>query len=288
MNPFKCVGNACRRVGSAIGRTAVHAVASIPTPENREREFIKTSIAALSPQARQFYREAFVQGAVDENGRINNENMRHIGMFETGYPFPEGPINVVAVEQELRGRGLITFPRNWARRVGPNERFPGELSIFTMLHQQARGLAREWGMREENGPFLPNAVHSERQATPYRDDPVEAARLAREYVERRAAVKAEAERRAAPGQGRNLAKVRMLGEAKQLPEELEAHIGSFITGVEGPTEHQVNVLKGRVGYQGPLRPVGRPVEVSSYETLNRTRRRRAKRSQRKSRKVLKH
>jgi len=187
-------------VGSAIGRTAVHAVASIPTPENREREFIKTSIAALSPQAMQFYREAFVQGAVDEKGRINNENMRHIGMFETGYPFPEGPINVVAVEQELRGRGLITFPRNWAQRVGPNERFPGELSIFTTLHQQARGLAREWGMREENGPFLPNAVHSERQANPYRDDPVEAARLAREYVARRAAVKAEAERRAAPGQ----------------------------------------------------------------------------------------
>lgn len=286
MNPFKCVGNACKRVGSAIGRTAVHAVASIPTEENRDREFIKTSIAALSPQARQFYREAFVQGAVDENGKINNENMRHIGMFEAGYPFPEGPINVNAVEEELRGRGLISIPRNWARRMG--NRFLQEHSIFTTLHQQARGLAREWGMREENGPFLPNAVHSERQATPYRDDPVEAARLAREYAARRAAVKAEAERRAAPGQGRNLAQVRMLGEAKQLPFPLDAHIGSFITGVEGPMEHQVNVLKGRVGYQGPLRPVGRPVEVSSYETLNRTRRRRAKRSQRKSRKMQKH
>lgn len=286
MNPFKCVGNACKRVGSAIGRTAVHAVASIPTEENRDREFIKTSIAALSPQARQFYREAFVQGAVDENGKINNENMRHIGMFEAGYPFPEGPINVNAVEEELRGRGLISIPRNWARRMG--NRFLQEHSIFTTLHKQARGLAREWGMREENGPFLPNAVHSERQATPYRDDPVEAARLAREYAARRAAVKAEAERRAAPGQGRNLAQVRMLGEAKQLPFPLDAHIGSFITGVEGPMEHQVNVLKGRVGYQGPLRPVGRPVEVSSYETLNRTRRRRAKRSQRKSRKMQKH
>jgi hypothetical protein len=84
----------------------------------------------------------------------------------------------------------------------------------------------------------------------------------------------------------------MLGEAKQLPHDLEAEIGSYLTGIEGPTEHQANVLKGRVGYQGPLRPVGRPVgrpvEVSSYETLNRTRRQRAKRSPRKSRKSRKH
>ena len=284
MSYLNCVGDACKRVGSAVARTAVHAVASIPTQENREREFIKRSIAALSPPARQFYREAFVQGAVDENGKINNESMRHIGMFEAGYPFPDGPINAVAVDQELRNAGLITIPRNWARRVRPNERFLGELSSFGILHQQARGLAREWGMREENGPFLPNAVHGERQATPYRDDPVEAARLAREYAARRAAVKAEAERRAAPGQGRNLAKVVRIGKAKQLPHNVESVIGSFITGVKGPTEHQANVLKGRVGYQGPLRPVGRPVEVSSYETLNRTRRRRARRSQRKSRK----
>lgn len=284
MSYVKCVGDACKRVGSAIGRTAVHAVASIPTQENREREFIKRSIAALSPHARQFYREAFVQGAVDENGKINNENMRHIGMFEAGYPFPEGPINVVGVEHELRNAGLITIPHNWARRVGPNERFPPEPDIYNRIHKRARELAREWGMREENGPFLPNAVHRERQATPYRNDPAEAARLAREYAARRAAAKAEAERRAAPGQGRNLAKVVRIGKAKQLPHNVESVIGSFITGVKGPTEHQANVLKGRVGYQGPLRPVGRPVEVSSYETLNRTRRRRARRSRRKSRK----
>jgi hypothetical protein len=214
--------------------------------------------------------------------------MRHIGMFEAGYPFPEGPINVVGVEHELRNAGLITIPRNWAQRVGPNERFPPGENIYATLHKQARRLAREWGMREENGPFLPNAVHRERQATPYRDDPVEAARLAREYTARRAAVKAEAERRAAPGQGRNLAKVVRIGKAKQLPENVDSVIGSYLTGIEGPTEHQANVLKGRVGYQGPLRPGGRPVEVSSSEASNRTRRRRAKRSRRKSRKVRKY
>jgi hypothetical protein len=221
------------------------------------------------------YREAYIQGAGRSDGRLDRDNLRHIGIFQEGYPFPGGPINVDAAFRELQRNNLISFPgRN---RQGLGIDVLREQAVVPLLVREARQLARDWGVRQPSARFLPNVVHGERQANPYRDPLSEAAR---------------AERRAAPGQGRNLAKVVRIGKAKQLPHDLEAEIGSYLTGIEGPTEHQANVLKGRVGYQGPLRPVGRPVgrpvEVSSSEASNRTRRRRAKRSPRKSRKVRKH
>jgi len=171
----RCIGGVCYDVGSAIGRGAVQTVASLPiTTRNTYRNHARRAIATLSPDAMRFYREAFVQGAVGSDGRINRDSIRRMGFFEEGYPFPGGPIADINIPfRELQGQGLIHFPgRNRHGAHGINRRPEGAMGLVANLVEGSRQLERTWGLREPNAPFLPNVVHRERQRNPYVRNPV--------------------------------------------------------------------------------------------------------------------
>ena len=172
----QCIGDTCYRVGSAIGRTAVQGIASIPTLKNLYRSQAREAIARLGPDAMRFYREAYVQGAVLGDGRIDRDSLRAMGFFRPGYPFPGGPIPDADVPfRELQRVGLIYFPgRNrYGRRGGNNlnRTFIGEFGRFV---EGTRQTAQEWGVREPNEPFLPNVIHGERRNNPYVNTPAPA------------------------------------------------------------------------------------------------------------------
>jgi hypothetical protein len=117
-----------------------------------------------------FYREAFVQGLVENDGRIDRDGLREIGIFQHGYPFPEGPMDNANIPfRELQGKGLIHFPdRNRYGARGYNREPQGTLGLVHNLVEGSRRLERNWGLREPNAPFLPNAIHRNRRQNPYR------------------------------------------------------------------------------------------------------------------------
>lgn len=165
----QCIGDTCYRVGSAIGRTAVQGVASLPTLQNHYRSQAREAIGRLGPDALRFYREAFVQGMVMNDGRINRDDIRDIGFFRPGYPFPGGPFPDPDIPfRELQNAGLIFFPgRN---RLAPHGNI-GFIRNLGRFVEGTRQTAQEWGLREPNEPFLPNLIHRERRNIPYEYNP---------------------------------------------------------------------------------------------------------------------
>jgi hypothetical protein len=164
----QCVGDVCYVVGSVIGRTVVQGAASLPvsTKRNTYKNRARQVIARLSPEATRFYREAYVQGSVEEDGRIDRDAIRSMGFFERDYPFPGGPMGVGEVGRafdELRDHGLIHF----AGRNRYDDRDPSLFGIVGNVAEGARQLERSWGMREPNAPLFPNAVNGNRRRNPY-------------------------------------------------------------------------------------------------------------------------
>jgi len=274
MSYLNCVGDACKRVGSAIARTAVQAVASIPTPLNYHKSAAREAIKNLSPQAFAVYQEAYEKGAHAGDGRLNRDVMRRIGIFDPTYSFPDGAIDVGTAFEELKAASLIYFPgRN---RYGRGEMRQRPLNVVHeggILVEDVRDVARRWGLRRPSASYLPNNKVRQRK--------LNIERPVRQQLDQ-------------------LELIEKVGDARQLPSDVDSTIGTMITGIEGPVAHQKNTLKRKLGYAGPLRRIGALTGTEAAHYGNNTftpssassaaerTRRRAKRSQRKSRKLRKH
>jgi hypothetical protein len=278
MSYLNCVGDACKRVGSAIARTAVQAVASIPTPLNYYKSAAREAIKKLSPQAFALYQEAYEKGAGAGDGRLNRDIMRRIGIFGPEYSFPEGAIDVNKAFDELKAASLIYFPGRDrdGSRINRSRLSNSPIIVQSeMMVEKARRMARNWGLRKPSASYILN--NNVRQRKLNIERPVRQQLDQLELIEK-------------------------VGDARQLPSDVNTVIGTMITGVEGPIAHQKNTLKRKLKYRGPLRKIGALTgnEAAHYENrytftpssassaAERTRRRRARRSPRKSRKVRKH
>jgi len=276
MSYLNCVGDACKRVGSAIARTAVQAVASIPTPSNYHKSAAREAIKKLSPQAFAVYQEAYEKGAGAGDGRLNRDIMRRIGIFEPTYSFPDGAMDVGTAFEELKAASLIYFPgRNRDGRRENDGRPINAIHQGGIMVEDVRDVARQWGLRRPSASYLPNNKVHQRK--------LNIERPVRQQLDQ-------------------LELIEKVGDARQLPSDVNTVIGTMITGVEGPVAHQKNTLKRKLGYAGPLRRIGALTgnEAAHYENrytftpssassaAERTRRRRARRSPRKSRKVRKY
>ena len=263
MSYLNCIGETCERVGKMIHRGATQAVASIPTPRNYYKWSAREAIKKLSPDAFAFYQEAYEHGAHIGEGRLDSERVHEMGLFDPRYPFPEGPIDATKAFKELEEASLI-YNRG-QHRIGSfnGSRENDPIRTYTVLIEMARNELREKGLRTPSGSYLPNSVLQRRK----------------EIIQRPVTNKI-----------RNLEHIEMIGEAKQLPPNIDNTIASFITGTPGPVHRQRQTLKRSIGYSGPVTNYGVP-EKNRYFSNSKFKpglEARKNRRHRKSRKVRKH
>jgi hypothetical protein len=166
-----------------------------------------------------------------------------------------GEIDKIDPSTRVLGNDLVVGRMYWVVRYA-NEFFSGRYEAFIPPENAGRIPARQWAevkryatVRRGNvnivgdhTPFMGNSRH------PWRTREISIDRTSAYYP--------------APDsprmRGRDLTSLKRVGLAKNLPNDLEALTGQFLTGKKGTTDGQMDQLRQDTGEQLASRPSGRP------------------------------